>query len=491
MKLQNAVLLFVFGSLLIAGAATHMGCANIIPPTGGPRDTLPPVLINADPVDFSKHINLNKFVFKFDEYIDSKDIRTELVVNPVPKVEPLTDGHLQNVTVKLKDTLLPNTTYTLNFYKGIKDVNEGNILRNFTYVFSTGDHIDSGQFSGNVLIALTGKPDSSLVVVLHKKLEDSAVFKDRPRYLTRVDSTGRFLFHHIEPGRYAVYAMKDEGGSHKYLSKSQLFAFADAPVNVTVASGPITLYAYSEVAETKSASKTGTNGSSGGTGTGGNNNQTKPSKKSKEKDKRLELLTNTTNGVFDILDTFRITFATGLKEFDSTLIRFTDENFRDISLKQYRWVRDTTNKNFYLAYSWPLDTKFNLILAKAFAVDSAGRRLLKDDTIAFRTKKDIEYGEIRVRVFNLDLTRRPVLLFYVSDQLKYSYPFGKQKEVRKVLFKPGDYELRILYDTNGNGKWDTGEFFGKHRQPEKVVTVMKKFTVKANWDNDRDINLSP
>src|ERR1700735_4929108 len=198
MKLQNAVLLFVFGSLLIAGAATHMGCANIIPPTGGPRDTLPPVLINADPVDFSKHINLNKFVFKFDEYIDSKDIRTELIVNPVPKVEPLTDGHLQNVTVKLKDTLLPNTTYTLNFYKGIKDVNEGNILRNFTYVFSTGDHIDSGQFAGNVLIALTGKPDSSLVVVLQKKLEDSAVFKERPRYLTRVDSTGRFLFHHIE-----------------------------------------------------------------------------------------------------------------------------------------------------------------------------------------------------------------------------------------------------------------------------------------------------
>jgi len=488
MKLQTAVLFFVFGFLLFAGAVTHMGCANIIPPTGGPRDTLPPVLISALPVEFSRHINNNKFVFKFDEYIDGKDLRTELVVNPVPKVEPMTDFHLQNVTVKLKDTLQPNTTYTLNFYKGIKDFNEGNILRNFTYVFSTGDHIDSGQFGGIVLTALTGKPDSSLVVVLHKKLEDSAVYKDRPRYLTKVDSTGRFLFQHIEPGRYAVYAMKDEGGSHKYLSKSQLFAFADAPVNVGLSTAPLALYSYSELPETRSGSKAG---SSGGSGTGGNNNQTKSTKKSKEKDKRLELQTNTVNGVFDILDTFRISFTTGLKTFDSTLIRFTDENFKDIPLKQYRLVRDSTNKNLYLSYRWPLDTKFNLILAKAFAADSAGRRLLKDDTLTFRTKKDIEYGEVRIRVFNLDLSRRPVLLFYSSDALKYSYPFGNKKEVRQVLFKPGDYELRILYDTNGNGKWDTGEFFGKHRQPEKVVTVMKKFTVKANWDNDRDITMTP
>jgi uncharacterized protein (DUF2141 family) len=117
--------------------------------------------------------------------------------------------------------------------------------------------------------------------------------------------------------------------------------------------------------------------------------------------------------------------------------------------------------------------------------------LLKDDTVAFRTKKDIDYGEIRIRVFNLELSRKPVLLFYAGDVLKASIPFGDKKEVRKILFKPGDYELRILYDTNGNGKWDTGEFFGKHRQPEKVITVMKKFTVKANWDNDRDITLTP
>ncbi|HEV3413102.1 MAG TPA: Ig-like domain-containing protein [Puia sp.] len=489
MKLRDALLLIGSSFALIAVAGTHVGCANIIPPTGGPRDTLPPVLLTATPVEFAKHISSNKIVFKFDEYIKGDDIRTELVVNPVPKVEPMTDVHLQTLTVKLKDTLRPNTTYTLNFYKGIKDVNEGNVLRNFSYVFSTGDKIDSGQIGGSVILAFTGKVDSTLVVILHKNLEDSAVIKERPWYLTKVDTLGQFQFQHIETGKYAIYALKDEGGSHKYLSKSQLFAFHDGDVDVTNYGTYVDLYAYQEEPEIKSASKTGSSGGAGGTGTGGNNNQGGSGRRTRDKNKRLELTTNTTNGVFDILDTFRITTATGLKSFDSTLIRFTDENFKDIPLTKYRWVRDTTYKNIYLAYPWPLDTKFNLILDRGFAADSAGRRLLKDDTITFRTKKDIDYGEVQIRVFNLDLSKKPVLLFYSSDVLKYSIPFGNKKVVRQLLFKPGDYELRILYDTNGNGKWDPGHFFGKHQQPEKVVTVMKKFTVKANWDNDRDINM--
>ncbi len=484
MKIQNGLLFFILLSGLITGAFAHTGCANIVPPMGGPRDSLPPVLVNALPRDSSKHVNDKKIVFTFDEYIDGKDIRGELIVSPVPKVEPITDSRLRTVTVRLKDTLQPNTTYSLNFYKGIRDVNEGNILRNFTYVFSTGDHIDSGQFEGNVLVAITGKVDTSMVVILHKKFDDSSVIKDRPRYITRVDSTGHFLFRFIEPGRYAVYAIKDEGGSHKYLSKSQLFAFADSPVFIRQNTPPVILYAYAEQAETKSNAKTTT---------GTNPPKPPPKSKKDKKDTRLQVLTNIANGVFDVLDTFRLSFTTGLRNFDSTLIRFTDENFKDINGKQYRFVRDTTKKNFALYYTWPwpVDTKFNLILAKNFAVDSAGRKLLKDDTITFRTKKDIEYGEVRIRVFNLDLSRHPVLQFFQSDALKYAIPFGNRKEIRKFLFRPGDYELRILYDANNNGKWDPGSFFGKRRQPEKATPILKKFTVKANWDNDRDITLSP
>ena len=125
MKLQKGLLFLFFFALLIIGAFTHSGCANIVPPSGGPKDTIPPVLISATPPDQTKNfgggkMTGQKIIFKFDEYIDPKDIRTELVVNPLPKVEPIADGHLQLLTVRLKDTLQPNTTYSLNFYKDRK-----------------------------------------------------------------------------------------------------------------------------------------------------------------------------------------------------------------------------------------------------------------------------------------------------------------------------------------------------------------------------------
>ncbi len=496
MKVRNTLLSSALFSLLLIGAIGHSGCANIVPPTGGPRDTIPPRLIYVTPGDTTKHFNTNKIVFNFDEYIDPKDIRTELIVSPVPKVEPIVDSKLKTLTVKIKDTLQPNTTYTLDFGKSIRDYNEGNILKNFRYVFTTGDHIDQGSFGGTVVIAVNGKVDSSMIVILHRKFADSAglkgndsavakdgdsaVAKDRPRYITRIDTTGRFLFRNIQPGTYAVYALKDESGSHKYLSKSQLFAFADSPVVITGNTPPLDLYAYAEAADSKPASKsTGTTAPA----------PARKTAKDRERDRRLQFQTNVNSGVFDVLDTFRISFATALKVFDSTQLRFTDENFKDIDPRRYRYVRDTTNKIFALYYTWPVDTKFNLIIPKTFGQDSAGRKLLKDDTVSFRTKKDIDYGEIRIRVVNLNMARRPVLQMIQGDNVKYAFPFSNRREVRKILFPPGEYELRVLYDTNGNLRWDPGQFFGKKRQPEKVTPIKRKFIVKANWDNDVDITL--
>jgi hypothetical protein len=198
---------------------------------------------------------------------------------------------------------------------------------------------------------------------------------------------------------------------------------------------------------------------------------------------------NIPGGEFDILDTFRLQFATPLKVFDSSRIRFTTDDYKDINPRTYQFRRDTTNKVFSMIYAWPTDTKYHMILPKDFAEDTLGKKLLKSDTLSFRTKRDIEYGEVRVRVLNLDLSKKPVLQFVVQDAVKYSFPFRNGKEFRQMLFAPGEYELRVLYDTNGNGVWDAGQFFGKHRQPERVIPVKKKLTVKANWDNDMDITL--
>ena len=458
------------------------GCANIVPPLGGPRDSIPPKLVFVTPRDSSKNFTANKIVFNFNEYIDPKDVRTEFIVSPVPKLEPIVDAKLRTLTIRIKDTLQPNTTYSFNFGNAIRDVNEGNILRGFTYVFSTGRYIDSMTFTGNVLVANTGKADSTLIVMLHKNLDDSAVVKEKPRYVARVDSLGRFRFRYLEPGTYALYAMKDDGGTRRYLSSASLFAFSDTPVVIAQGTPSSTLYAF---VEPDTSRKTPTKSSN----TKGANTLKPEKEKDKEKDKRLQVQFNVSNGEFDILDTMKITFATPLKTFDSTLIGFTNDDYTPIDPTTYRFRRDTTNKIFSILYAWPTDTKYHMILPREFAEDTAGRKLLKTDTLNFRTKKDIEYGEVRIRILNLDVKKKPVLQFVVSDNVKYSFPFKNGKEFRQLLFAPGEYELRILYDTNGNGVWDAGHFFGNHRQPEQVVPIKKKLTVKANWDNDVDITL--
>jgi hypothetical protein len=483
MKIKTGLSFFILYSVVILGVLVHYGCANIVPPTGGPRDTIPPRLVSALPVDSVKHFAEKKIILTFNEYIDGKDIRTELLVSPVPKVDPIVEAKLKVVTIRIKDTPTANTTYAFDFGRGIKDVNEGNVLKNFTYVFSTGDTIDKGEFNGSVLVANTGRTDTTIVAMLYTKTDDSAVVKDKPRYIARTDSTGRFHFRFVKPGTYMLYALKDEGGSHKYLSKAQLFAFADAPVVVDKGNTPVTLYAYAELAD--KGVKSGTTGTSG---TGGTNAPAPPKKK--KEDTRLQVQVNASGNVFDVLDTFRLTFSSGLKVFDSTQIRFTDEGFKDIAVNQYRYVRDTSNRIFSLLYPWPVDTKFHLILPRTFGQDSMGRKLIKDDTINFRTKKDIDYGEVQIRVTNLDMSRHPVLQFFQGDKIKYSAAFNSRRIVRRLLFPPGEYELRILYDTNQNGVWDPGVFFSTpKKQPEKVVTIRKKMNVKANWDNDWDTSL--
>src|SRR5262249_47036047 len=157
----------------------------------------------------------------------------------VPENAPVVEPHLKTVVIRLKDTLQPNTTYSLNFGKAIKDVDEGNINKNFTYIFSTGPTFDSLTLSGKVIIAETGKPDSTLIVMLHQHGDDSAVVKEKPRYIARLDSSGNFTFRNLPHGTFYIYALDDQSGQHKYLSESQIFAFADSAVVLDTNNNPV------------------------------------------------------------------------------------------------------------------------------------------------------------------------------------------------------------------------------------------------------------
>jgi hypothetical protein len=452
---------------------TLTSCANIIPPTGGPRDTVPPVLVQAVPVDSSLDFKGNKIMLTFDEYIqlDNTALQTSVVVSPTPVVDPIIMGHLKDVTIRLKDTLKPNTTYSINFGSSIKDVNEGNPYKNFTYVFSTGKNIAGGRLSGKVQLAETGTADSTLIVLLHKNLNDSAVKKLRPDYFAHVDSGGKFNFRYIENGTYNVFVLPNDY-SKKYDDSTKTFAFLNEPVTITDGNaGQVMLYAYNEYPPGKEAGFSSTTTSTG--------------KKKKDTTTTINFHTNLENGEQDLLDNFVIGFAKRLEHFDSSKISLFDTNYHPIT--NYRFVADTSNENFTLKYPWKEDQYFKLIVQKDAFVDSSGKMLAKIDTITFKTSKESAYGSIRLRFVNLALSHNPVLQFLQNDKVVDSAALTGT-EFYKKLYKPGDYQLRILYDEDKNMTWTPGSYELK-KQPEIAISIPHKITVKSNWDNEVNINL--
>jgi Bacterial Ig-like domain len=444
------------------------GCANIVPPQGGFRDSLPPVLTKANPTDSSVNFTGKKISFTFDEYVTVENFSQNLLVSPIPKVTPTYISRLNTVTVTLKDTLEPNTTYTLNFGDAIKDVNEGNIMKNFSYVFSTGPKIDSLTFHGTVIDAEKGVADSTLTVMLHKTPADSAVISQRPRYVTKPDKNGNFVFKNLPPGTFYVYALKDDSRSYSYRDKGVLFAFADSPVVVQSNTTPTTLYAYAEKSKSNAATTTA----------GGKPNAA---------DRRLKFQTNLDNNTQDLTKKFSFTFERPLRDFDSTKISFTtDTTYTPVT--GYSWTKDSTRKKVTLNYTWPENKLFRMILQKDFATDTLGLQLLRPDTIKFNTLGSSDYGKLSIRFRNLDVSKNPVVQFVLNDQVAYSYPLTGEN-FSQPLFAPGEYGLRILYDRNKNGVWDPGEFFGKHIQPELVKAVNRKVVIKPNWENEFEIAL--
>ncbi|KIC91255.1 Ig-like domain-containing domain [Flavihumibacter sp. ZG627] len=463
-------LVIVFITMLVL----FESCANVIPPTGGPRDTIPPIPVSIKPADSTLNFRGDRIELVFNEYVQLGDLQKNLVVSPTPKVFPVVTSRLRTITIRIKDTLDPNTTYVLDFGKSIQDINESNPLTGFRYAFSTGPYLDSLELGGVVTLAETGKTDSTMIVMLHKNLEDSAVTNERPRYYTTVDSSGRFLFRNLAPGTYALYALKDEGGSRRYMSPGQLFAFADSPLVISGETAPVELLAYSEpepVKPVKAAPKAPTS---------------RREEKEAEQDKRLRFGTSLENGQQDLLKPLTITFPDPLKAFDSTKLILADAQFKPI--EGYTLARDTTNRIFTLSYNWPLEQEFVLISEKGMAEDSLGKSILRNDTLRFKTMKETDYGSIKFRIANVDTARNPVLQLVQNNNVLFSYRIrGRDLVIQR--FRPAEFELRVLYDTNGNGVWDHGVFYGERRQPERVQAIGKKVNIKANWDNEIDISL--
>ncbi len=463
MRISYILSLFIIFSILYAVAVSSSGCAQIGSITGGDRDSLPPVLLGASPKVAATNVTGTKIVLSFDEYVEVKDLQNNLIVSPYPKTAPEITFKLKTVSIKLKDSLLPNTTYAIQFGNAIADVNEGNPVKDFTYVFSTGSSIDSLTLSGKVLLAETGNVDSTIIVMLYRNAVDSSVKNIKPNYITIVKGDGSFNFNNLPADNFLVYALKDGDGGKTYNSKSEMFAFANSGVTISDSTAPVTLFAFEEEKKDKILPTT----------------TIKPKTTAQ---KKLRYTVKAATDKQDLRKNLEIDFSNKIKEFDTTQILLTDTNYNVIAASC-----NTDSNLLIIKTTWAEDFNYRLIIKKNAVTDVADSSLTKTDTIKFTTKAQANYGNVQLRFKNLDVTKKAVLQFVQNNEVKESFTISGAVWSYK-LFPPGEYEIRILYDENNNGKWDTGNYT-KKLQPEKVIALPKKFAVKENWENESDINL--
>ena len=537
-------LVFSLGLLLTAFLAQR--CANAVAPTGGPKDTTPPVVVAAVPENQSTHFIGKKIEITFDEFITLENANQNVMISP-PLKEKL-DIKLKNktVVVKFKENLVPNTTYTINFGSAIKDLHEGNPFKDYVYSFSTGDHIDTLSITGKVVDAETMKPIENVYVGLYaadRDNLDSLPMTTAPNYISKTDKEGQFSLNGLADKSYRVFALKDANANLYFDLANEASAFHDMLVSPSDSTlKPITLRMFTEVDST----------------------QVLLEKKLIEegllrfvfrhpaKDAVImtpEMLPDTFNLVTThsaAYDTVWWYFTPNVK--DSLWVQVKYDTVINDSSRYSLKFKDKKGRN---KKTEPLKVKNNLIGRGALVHDDTltltfsepiVRYAMRDsavfkcdtlvfyDTLAFepadeqgmkyrlvnpvaddvsyhieipdsvffgirnRTNEaikldfhvvnDDEYGNIYITVMPPKGMKQVVVqLTNESGKVVKEQVITKNSEVMFDYLMPAKYKLRAILDADGNGKWSTGNYH-HHTLPETIIDYIDVLDLKAGWDID-------
>ncbi len=227
-KYSNMKPLFKRLAGVAAIAAVLYSCASIGRPEGGDYDETPPRFVSSTPAPGALNNNRKRISIEFDEFIKLEKPGEKIVISPPQVQQPEIKSNGKKVVINLKDSLKPNTTYTIDFSDAIQDNNEGNPLPDFGFTFSTGTALDSMVVSGTVLNAANLEPVKGMLVGMHSDLADSA-FTTKPfERVGRTDSRGRFTIRGVAPGEYRIYGLQDADQNFYYSQPSEILAFEDS-----------------------------------------------------------------------------------------------------------------------------------------------------------------------------------------------------------------------------------------------------------------------
>jgi hypothetical protein len=510
------------------------GCAQQVPPTGGPKDETPPTLVSTLPTNQTINFKGNEVDLEFDEYVSVDNINQQLLITPEIDGIYTTKIRTKGVRLIFDKPFQPNTTYSLNFRNTFKDVSERNPARNVKVVFSTGPTIDSLSVSGEVVDALTNKPVLETLVGLYRLSDTLQFARNRPYYFAKTDSAGLFQLENIAAGTYRLAALTDANNNLLYDAAKESIGFLSDTLAVRARVEGIRLpirfidQVPNKVVTTRSAA--GTYTVVYGRGVKDlrvqfqNPADSLPYALSDERQLLFYNLRNETDTVraaITVVDSVDQRFAHDVKikfrprgrREEATRLPFTlkaspadrEEVERQFSYQidftkpvgearfdSVEVLIDTTRRLAIPANEWNWNaTRTRLSIAREIPLQREVRVTLRkgaffsiegDTSQVSRTNhplKDPEnYGVIAGEVRG---GRGGVLVQLLSEDYKVVRTLTNRRQFRFEYVKPGRYYLRAIEDANSNEKWDTGDA-RRFELAERIVFYPQPIVIKANFE---------
>ena len=527
----------------ILSLAIISGCAKRGNPTGGPIDSLPPVLVNANPKLNTTNFDSEEIRLTFDEFVKLDKVQDQLIISPpleknAYEIKPLT-GVTKKVFLKFIDSLDVNTTYTINFGNSIKDNNEGNPLTFFNYTFSTGETIDSLYVKGNISDAYNIETDEYVSIHLYRidsTLNDSIIFIKQPTYVSNsLDSTS-YKFQNLKEGKYLIIAMKDVDNNYFFDPFYDKIGFIDSLITLPKDSiidfklfkeetdliwdkphfinsekigfgyyGKLDLkkieinsvipdsidYTYTKEVMSDTIYLWLSNNSFDSLNF--NLIEKDTTKLSTIKfDRKRDTLIDSLNvsaktvNVIHLKESFKLSSNIPIKKIEDSLISVRDID--SILVPFVSSVNDNLDEIDIKFEVSPSDNYRILILPNAIK-DIKG---VTNDTLQFNlTSQSLEdYGNIFLDVIRNTQSKFILHLINSNGDIVREYDNVDQNITYNFEYiRPGEYSFRLIEDLNKNNIWDTGNYL-KRVKPEPVYYFPSELEVRANWDLNETFDLN-
>lgn len=519
-----------FSIKILLGGILLYSCAQKVPLSGGDKDVTPPSVKTFEPANESTNFTAEKITIEFDEFIKLNNLGSKLIVSPLMKETPEIKVQNKKLIIDLPDSLLPNTTYSINFGDAIQDVTEGNQLSNFKYVFATGNQIDSLVYAGNVANTFSQMPEEGVLVMLYNSFEDSLPLTTKPQYIAKTNKNGEFTINNIAAGSYKTFALRDINSNYLFDLPNEEIAFLDNIINIDSSIYDTEFQLFEEDNNSLAVIKSSST-SYGKIELEFNNNADKISFEAIN-DSSLELIVEdesdnhkkvvwinenplpenidlvVKNGG-EILDTLSVKLTTQLKDSALVLTTNTPKSFdlnepisitsnnpiKVIDVNKIKLYADSVAVPFTLIKDSlsPRKTIFDITTTpktnySLFAEPDAfiGINGLANDSLLkeFKTKKENDYGSLMVKL-NIDNNESYFLQLIEKEKVIKEVSETGNKNITFDFLKPGNYQLKLIIDSNKNGKWDSGKYTEKS-QPEPVLFYSGAITVTENWGIEQE-----